>query len=250
MQSFPQRVTAPMYPDDDPHIAYLCVQNPSSGIFPDDDLVTSVTVNEGGHLTMTSQGATQVFAGDSGPCARHSQTLTVRSKATLEYLPREIIPQSASRLDQRTTIDVATGGVYVGWEMVAAGRIAHGERFAYRDLGLRTSVAVDREVLVRECVRLSGRRRASRLVGVDYFATLLIVCPGRDHVPLRAVLTDVTDAWVDVTAGVSELPSSCGVIVRLIAGAAPPLQRGLAELLGAYRAALFGMAAPSSRLVR
>lgn len=247
-QAYPQRVTTAAHADVDPRIAYLCVQNPSGGIFADDDLRTEVSTAAGSHLLFTSQAATQVFDGHVGPGARHLQRIRVCRDSVLEYLPREIIPQANSRFTQRTEIDVEHGGVFLGWEMLAAGRIGHGERYRYRSVECRTSVRVAKRVVARDAMHWHADTAPARLVGADYCATLLVVAPGSDHVELEYALRQSMEGC-DATSGISVLPFDAGVIVRLVGGRAPALRSALKHLVGASRRTLLNLQPPPSRLI-
>ncbi|MBX5488030.1 MAG: urease accessory protein UreD [Mycolicibacterium hassiacum] len=235
-QSYPQRVTAPMYCDPDyPGAALLCVQSPSGGAFPDDDLRTAVRVRRGGHLRLTTQAATAVFAGD-GPGARHRVDVTVDPTAVLEYFPGTVIPHTDSALRQRVDVDVAAGGVYLGWEAVAAGRIAHGERFGYACYDTALVLRVDGAVVARDRqVIAPATGYPAHLVDGDYLATFVAAAPGRD---VEAVLRRVRAALDEVPGchgGASPLPADTGVFVRLTAEAAPALHHARELLFTAAR---------------
>lgn len=248
-QSYPQRVTAPLYVDSNPQAAYLCVQSPSGGIFSDDRLRTAVTAHTGSHLMLTSQSATQVFDGP-GPGARHDQKFDVRSGSVVEYLPKTVIPHSQASYTQSTDINVAGDGVFVGWDSIAAGRLGHGERFRYRTVQARMAVAIDGEMVARDAISLSDESASSRadLIGADYLATCVVIAPGRD----LADLLDASHLAIEAPGcrgAASMLPASCGIIVRLISDRAPPLRKVMSSLVGLHRRHLLSMDPPPSRIL-
>ncbi|MDO3400168.1 urease accessory protein UreD [Mycolicibacterium neoaurum] len=218
-QRYPQRVTTALHSDPAyPHAANLCVQSPSGGTFSDDDLRTTVRCASGTHLHLTSQAATQVFAG-GGPGARHRLSFGVESGAVLEYLPKTIIPQADSTFVQQLEVDVAPGGVYIGWDAIAAGRIAHGERFRYAAVDTAFTVRIQGRVVARERQLVT----ADAAIGADYLATLLIIAPDRC---VTAVLSAVRAALArhrDSEGGAGELPSAAGIFARIRAASAPAL---------------------------
>ncbi|MGN7779342.1 urease accessory protein UreD [Mycolicibacterium sp. 22603] len=240
-QRYPQRVTTALHSDPAyPRAANLCVQSPSGGTFSDDDLHTTVRCASGTHLHLTSQAATQVFAG-GGPGARHRLSFGVESGAVLEYLPKTIIPQADSTFVQQLEVDVATGGVYVGWDAIAAGRIAHGERFRY--------AAVDTAFTVRVQGRAVARDRqlvtADAAIGADYLATLLIVAPGRCAKGALSAVRTALAHHPDAEGGAGELPSATGIFARIRADSAPALLAVQRALHTAARTIL-----PASPIVR
>ncbi|MDF2583123.1 MAG: urease accessory protein ureD [Mycobacterium sp.] len=230
-QRYPQRVTTALHTDTDfPRAAVLCVQSPSGGTFSDDDLQTSVHCTGGTHLHLTGQAATQVFAG-TGPGARHRLRFTVDSGAVLEYLPKTIIPQSDSTLIQAIELDVAEGGIYIGWDAIAAGRIAHGERFRYAGVDNSFTVRVQGRVIARDRQLITARTD----LDTDYLATLLIVTPGVPPGPTLAAVRAALGGCVGVPGGAGELPYRAGVFARLTACRAPELNQVRQALHAAAR---------------
>lgn len=232
-QRYPQRMTTPLYHDEAfPDAAMVCVQSPSGGTFSDDDLITTVHAEPGSHLRLTTQAATQVFAG-RGLGSRHRIQFRVDPGATLEYLPKTLIPHAGSSFTQVMDVDVEPGGRYLGWEALAAGRIGHGERFRYRTYDSAVRVCVSGRTVARDLVLLEPPS-AARLVDADYLATLMVVTPDADTVALlddvRAVL-----AAAPVHGGASELPSTAGVLARITTDHAPDLHRTQQALLDAVR---------------
>ncbi|MDG4665620.1 urease accessory protein UreD [Mycobacterium sp. 236(2023)] len=222
-QRYPQRVTMPMYCDPDhPGAATLCVQSPSGGAFSDDDLYTTVRCHSGAHLHLTTQAATQVFAGD-GTGARHHLSFTVHDGAVLQYYPGTVIPHTDSTFTQQIDVYVDPGGIYLGWEAVAAGRIAHGERHRYAGYDSALVATVDGRTIARDrqLLRPQSHSSALDLMDADYLATFLVVTPGRD----TRVLLDQIRSVLGVDGGASSLPHDAGVFVRLTAQSAPDLHR-------------------------
>jgi len=236
-QRYPQRVTAPLHCDPDhPNSAVLCVQSPSGGAFSDDDLHTTVHCGAGTHLQLTTQAATQVFAGD-GPGARHQLRFTVSSDAVLEYQPKTVIPQSDSTFTQRLDLDVDPSGIYLGWEAVAAGRIAHGERFRYAGYDNAFAVTIAGRTIARDrhVIRPAHTACGPALVDGDYVATFLAVLPGRAAGPVLHRVRAVLDELPGIHGGAGELPGGSGVIVRITTRRAPELHRARQALHGAAR---------------
>lgn len=232
-QRYPQRMTAPLYHDEAfPDAAMVCVQSPSGGTFSDDDLTTTVHAESGSHLRMTTQAATQVFAG-RGLGSRHRIEFRVDGDAVLEYLPKTLIPHTGSRFTQLMDVGVDARGCYLGWEALAAGRIGHGERFRYRSYDSTVRVSVSGRTVARDLVMLEPPS-AARLVDADYLATLMVVAPSADT---AALLDDVRGvlSGAPVHGGASELPSAVGVLARITTDHAPDLHRTQQMLLNAVR---------------
>ncbi|MGB3482116.1 MAG: urease accessory protein UreD [Mycobacterium sp.] len=232
-QRYPQRMTTPLYCDETyPDAATVCVQSPSGGTFSDDDLTTTVQAEPGSHLRLTTQAATQVFSG-SGHGARHRLSFGVDRAATLEYLPKTLIPHADSHYTQVMDIDVDAAGCYIGWEALAAGRLGHGERFRYHSYNSAVRIVVDGRTVARDLVLLEPPS-AARLVDADYLATLLVVAPATDSAALLDAVRHVLAAS-PVRGGASELPAAVGVLVRITTDHAPDLHRIQQLLLDTVR---------------
>lgn len=248
-QRYPQRVTAPLYSDPDhPDSAVLCVQSPSGGAFSDDDLHTTVRCGAGTHLQLTTQAATQVFAGD-GSGARHQLRFTIAADAVLEYRPKTVIPQSDSTFTQRLDLDVAPSGIYLGWETVSAGRIAHGERFRYAHYDNAFAVGIADRVIARDrqVFRPTSTASGEALVGGDYAATFLAVLPGRAAGPVLRRVRAILDELSGLLGGAGELPGGSGVIARIITRTAPDLHRARQSVHDAARTELLSSATTYGR---
>lgn len=233
-QRYPQRVTTPLYCDPTRlWAATLCVQSPSGGTFSDDDLLTAVRCGPGTELHLTTQAATQVFAGD-GPGSRHRLGFAIGAGAQLEYCPGTVIPHAGAAFTQQICVEVDTGGLYLGWEAVAAGRIAHGERFGFARYDSTFVLRVDGRAVARDRQVIQPcDGRAGRLIDGDYLATFVAVAPGR---PTCALLQDIRQALGDCHGGASPLPADVGVFVRLVARNAPALGRVRDRVFAACRA--------------
>ena len=237
-QRYPQRVTMPLHCDPThPGAVTLCVQSPSGGTFSDDDLRTAVVCRGGSHLRLTTQSATQVFAGD-GAGARHRLDFTVDRDAVLEYYPGTVIPHTDSTFAQTIDVDVETGGLYLGWEAVAAGRIAHGERYGYRTFDSAILARVDGRAVARDRQMIRPGVDALCLLEGDYLATLLVVAPGSDIEALLGRLRATLEDRSGCSGAAGRLPSQAGVFIRLVAQRAPDLHRARTDLFAAARAEL------------
>jgi urease accessory protein len=84
--------------------------------------------------------------------------------AVLEYLPEQIIPFAQAAFQQHMTVRLGPGACILAMEIVAPGRLARGEAFAYRDYDSSVCIeAAPGQVLLRERTRLRpGCQRLDR----------------------------------------------------------------------------------------
>ncbi|UXA17373.1 urease accessory protein UreD [Mycobacterium sp. SMC-4] len=246
-QRYPQRVTMPLRCDAQyPGAAVLCIQSPSGGSFSDDTLRTDVHCRPGSHLHLTTQSATQVFAGD-GPGARQTLTLRVDAGAVLEYYPGTVIPHADSTFVQRVDVEVQPGGVYLGWEALAAGRIAHGERFAFTRYDAALVVRTDGRAVARDRQVIRPGHSPERLIGGNYLATFVAVAPGRCTESLLEKIRAIIAGLAGCIAGAGRLPAGAGVFVRLTAAHAPQLHDMRHQLFSQARTALVAVPSTSAQ---
>jgi urease accessory protein len=250
-QHFPLRTTVPMYLDDhDRGMAFIYVQNPTGAVFAGDRLDTDVEAEPGARVHVTTQSATKVGRMDGGH-ATQDLRFTVGAEAYVEYVPDPVIPQAGADLRQRTVIDIAPGGAFVGLETVAPGRRASGERFAYARVRLRTDIVRDAEDLAVDTIELRPvRRRPDRhglLGGHDYLVSVVAAAPEHDAERLAADLDALLAADAGTTGAAGVLPHDAGVAARILAPDAPAARAAGRRAWTALRTALLGSAPPRPR---
>ena len=92
--------------------------------------------------------------------------------------PTRIVPFAGARFRQQTTIQLASGAGLFWWEILAPGREARGELFAYDRMELKTDIWTPERLIASERVRLELRLHAlsslARLGDYRYWATFYI----------------------------------------------------------------------------
>ena len=116
-----------------------------------DRLALDVEVEAGAAAQITTTGATRLYRHRAGAAdsEQHSR-FSVGDGALLEYLPDAVIPYAGSRHVQRTEIRLGRGSTLFWWEVLAPGRLAAGERFAFERLRVQTEVYAGSRPVLRE----------------------------------------------------------------------------------------------------
>ena len=171
--------------------------------------------------------------------------------ALLEYLPDPVVPFSGSRFFQRLRLTIDPNGTAILGEVLLPGRVGRGELHAYDVYWAETEAfAPDGRLLFADVLRLCPRERGpsslALLGGRDVVATLYVVSRKREPSELVELLRE-TLVGDEVLAGVSELPNSCGVSVRLLGATSKAVRRVLTEAWSAVRLALLGAPVPELR---
>ena len=117
-------------------VLLLQVASPTAGLFSGDQLTSQVQIKENAALMFTNQGASRVHP-RTGADAVLNQTFHVSEGGWLEIYPELIIPHRGASLMQSTVVHVAQGGRAFLAEMLAPGRTASGETYAYEKLDWR-----------------------------------------------------------------------------------------------------------------
>lgn len=116
------------------------------GVMAGDRLDLRVDVAAGARALLVAQSAAKLHAMRGEAEARQRVALRVGPGASLEYHPGLTIPFAGTAFRQRIEVDLDEGARFVMVERWSAGRVARGERHAYR--------RVENHVRVRRCGRL------------------------------------------------------------------------------------------------
>jgi len=226
------------------------VVNPTAGLFPGDEVRMRIQARPGASAVVTSPSANRIHRarrGETGDAVT-TQEIHVAAGAELEVFPELLIPQGGSRLAQRVEIDVEAGGALMYWELLAPGRVASGEAFAFERLALRSSLRLGGRVLAREVAAFSEEelRAYRRLFPCPYYASCFVVWP--EAAGGRAVREFVAGlAQETVCAAASQLSPQAAVIKVMAADSV-----ALRTAVGAIRRWLYespGGVMPSLRKV-
>ncbi|MFF6906854.1 urease accessory protein UreD [Streptomyces sp. NPDC012389] len=221
-QKSPLQIIRPLWTDPAmPGMTYVCLMATGGGVAQADRYRMDFRCGPGTQVHLTTQAATKVFRMEHDYAAQRVH-LTAEEGSYVEYLPDPLIPFEGSRFYQRTEVTVAPGATVVLGDTVTAGRLARGERHAYRVLAADLRISrPDGTLLAVDTQRLCPDTDRAGVLGPAVFA-------GHDHVSSLYAVTDrapaaeVADALHEavaghgVTYGVSVLPRECGAWLRLL----------------------------------
>jgi len=239
--------------------ALVHLNNVSGGVLAGDRLAMDVEVKAGAAAQITTTGATRLYrhragAADSEQRARFS----VGDAALLEYLPDAVIPYAGSRHVQRTEIRLGRSATLFWWEVLAPGRLAAGECFAFERLRVQTEVYAGPRPVLREDFLLEPRRRdlsaTARMFGYSHVASLCAVQEGRPPAFWRVLEDRLNEIARERTRleqavwGASMLASD-GVIVRGLSASGCFIHETLIEFWRTARLAITGQDAVPPRKI-
>ena len=209
--------------------AYLQILNPCGGLFEGDRAEIEVSLQPGTHLYLTTQAATKVYPSENGQLTRQRIRLRVAGGAILEYFPLPLIPFAGALYAQEIDIRVKSDGICLVAEVLAPGRSARGERFAYQMVRSRVEGWVDDRLALFEQLRLQPEQSAFAGVGIldgqSYVATLYVLT-SQDLTPrIRGWNRRLTERYGEST-GITALAHG-GLVVRLLGQTAQAVLRRL-----------------------
>ena len=204
--------------------ALVHLNNVSGGILAGDRLSLDIDVEAAAAAQVTTTGATRLYRHRSGAGDSEQQTnITVAEDGLFEYLPDTVIPYAASRHIQRTTIHLASGATLFWWEIIAAGRVAAGERFTFSRLAVHSAIDAGSRPILRDDFVLEPAARHSeslaRMGPYSYLASLYAIRVGEKSAFWRSLEGQLNELASQSTRpgeavwGASALASD-GVLVR------------------------------------
>ena len=215
------------------------IVNPTAGLLAGDRVRYDVAVEAGARVLLTAPSASRAHRIVEGD-ARVVQEFHVAAGGWLESWPEMFIPQGGARYRQQTTLRVAEGGEALLIEMLAPGRTASGEVFAYAELDWETDVFLGEVKIARERYTLTPDSPALSAMRARfpeaYYASCFLLSP---HLPpssecwRRIHDLQCADAWV----GCSALTQG-GWAIRVLAAGSVVLRKTIATIRGELYAAL------------
>ncbi|MFF2613076.1 urease accessory protein UreD [Kitasatospora sp. NPDC058046] len=264
-QKSPLQIMRPLYFDPArPDLAVTFLMSTGGGILQADRLRTDLHCGADTAVHLTTQAATKVYRMEHD-YATQLVNLTAGPHAYVEYLPEPVIPFVDSRLYQRTVLTVDPEATVLAGETVLAGRLARGERNAYRvfasDLEVRRPGG---ELVALDTVRLEpspgggggGGRGAgvtgpAVLAGHDVMSSLYVLSPLAPAARIADVLHEAVvgcgQEYGELLYGVSVLPQDSGAWLRLLGSDTRACAAALRAAWDAVRRLLIGVPAPELR---
>jgi urease accessory protein len=256
-QEPPLKVVRAFTVQDGAALAHL--HNVSGGLLGGDHLALKVNVGARAQVQLTSTGATRIYRPrhEALP-ATQSNEFTVNEGALLEYVPDAIIPYAGARFSQTTTIHLAQGAGIFWWEILAPGREARGESFAYDSVEMKADVIGLGQPIASERARIEPHKRSTQSFGrlgpYRTWATFCIARMGPSVADWLALEHELREQALPLTQhgealwAISALPAH-GVMVRCVAVHGRHVLPGVQTLWQTAKRRLYGRDAVLPRKV-
>jgi urease accessory protein len=241
----PLRMQKPLYPEGEA-ICHAVIIHPPGGIAGGDALEVKATVEAGAHALVTTPGAAKWYKAN-GRAA--SQRVQLRVSGALEWLPQEAIVFDQADVRSAIDIDLDAGAVMIGWDIVALGRRAAGERFERGCYAQSIRLRIDDALVWHERSRVvGGDPLLDSPVGLDghhVFGCLWAAGAALEKLDLGELRAGLSTT--DESAPVTRLAPRL-LVARTLAGTTATARDALAAVWGALRPRLFGVRAQLPRL--
>ena len=217
----PLQVLAPIQQQDGS--AYMLLLNPTGGVLGGDHLVTAIAQGAGTHVCYSTPSATRVYR-SPGPAAIQETRIRLGPGAVVEYMPDAVIPHRGAAFRQSLLIELEAGCTALFAETLAAGRLAHGERWSFRQVSSEIVIKQDAKPLFidRALIEpgLIPPARFNVMEDYNYAVTFGVLADGfAEWKDLQDRIESLFAASTQVRGGGSLLASG-GIIVRFLARSA------------------------------
>jgi urease accessory protein len=239
----PLRLLKPLYPEG-PTICHAVLIHPPGGIAGGDALELAVDVEPGAHALVTTPGAAKWYKANG---RRASQQIRLAVHGMLEWLPQESIVFNAA--DVRSAIDIELGpdAGMIGWDIVALGRHAAGERFNAGLYSQSIRLSCDGQLAWHERTRIIGDdpllTAAAGLGDEHVFGCLWAAGAAIEGLDLEMLREELGEHAAPVTRFGPRL-----LVARARAGATAQVRASLTTIWAALRPRLCGTTARPPRL--
>lgn len=194
----PLKVQRPFYPEGD-RVCHSVMLHTAGGVVGGDRLSVQVQVQPAASVLLTTAAASKLYR-SNGPTATQQIRLQVGAEACLEWLPQETIVFEGAQFQQTMHVDLAPGGIWLGWEILRFGRSARGEQFLQGQWRASTEVWQEGKPLWIDRQQITGEDLFHGLNGlhgqpvVASFVVLGRSCPATWVLQARS-------AWDETNAG-------------------------------------------------
>lgn len=230
-----------------PAMAYIYLVSPSGGILQGDRYQIDITLDNNTFAHVTTQGATRIYKMEKN-YASQIVNIRVGEGSYFEYIPDQLIPFRNSRFYQEVQLRVHENATMVYSEIIVPGRVASGEAFQY-DICYVKTVAKNPQGRPRfiDIIKLEPKKERLNVKGIlgnfEVVGTMYIVT-SESHV--KALQYDINQKIKQfelvgkASGGVSILPGSQGIIVRILGRRAEDVKNLVLETVGIARNRIIG----------
>jgi urease accessory protein len=250
----PLRVLQRLYPEG-PRVCHHVLVHPPGGIVGGDTLRLDATLAPDSHALLTTPGATRFYRSAGEPGVQ-SVVAHAAHGARLEWLPLETIAYPGCVAESALRFELDAGAEMIGWDIVALGLPAAGQRFergCYRQRLELPGVWLERGTIDAADTRLLDSPlglAGHRVLATMWFASGAPLQPARREALLDAAQECCrADSALEATSGASS-PHDEVVVLRVLCARVEPAMQLLARVWAAWRRTAWDLQACAPRIWR
>lgn len=204
----------------------LVLMMASAGILKGDSFQYEITCGNDTKTLITEQSYTKIFdTGEQG--AEKHMEIQLEGNASLFYRPSAVIPFAGSSFDSFTTVRLNRESEFLCSDILAAGRVGMGEKFAFSHYRNRICVMVEeRPVWLEHCYLQPETMDLTKMVFLDgYTHQGTLYYYGKEE-KQQKLLSYETEAPVML----AKTSAVAGVCIRVLADTAQDIEEEFARL--------------------
>jgi len=186
------------------------------GLVAGDRTQLAVNVSGGARCFLGTQSATKVYRNPAALPCDHVTRAQVNDHSLLVFAPEPVQAFADSHYTQRQEFYLTPQAGLVLLDWFSAGRVARGERWAFKHLESRNDIFVDGERALVDPILLSSDELAERMGRFNCLATLLLIGPSLKTASER-LLQQIAARPVEkrATLACSASPVRAGALLRV-----------------------------------
>ncbi|HSB50267.1 MAG TPA: urease accessory protein UreD, partial [Nitrosopumilaceae archaeon] len=201
-----------------PNKAHIYLMSSAGGMLQGDILKINIVARKNTETYITTQAATKIYKSENQSSNQHVK-IVVEKDSFLEYLPKQIIPHKHAKFAQYVDIKIDTSSLLIFSEIIAAGRIAYGEKFDFDSVKLRLHCTDSHcNLLFSESVNLEPENRKIKFNSLfgnqNFYSTVYIISQKIDSEKLCLKIYEFLKT--NFLIGCSQLPNNSGVVIRIL----------------------------------
>ena len=136
-----------------PHGLRVMQMSASPGLLAGDQIEIELELAANTALNLQTQAFTRVQAMNAGDYASQNTQIRLAPNSRLFYLPHPLVLHKDAALRQRTEIQLSENCQLIYGEIVAAGRVLNGERFAFRHFASSLKISFGEQLLLQDRIQ-------------------------------------------------------------------------------------------------
>ncbi|MBE6184439.1 urease accessory protein UreD [Heyndrickxia ginsengihumi] len=233
------KVSRPIYLEEQTPNLYLI--HIGGGYVDGDMYVTTLRLEEGAELIVTTQSSTKVYKTPVHPVLQRTH-IELKKGSVLEYLPDPLICFEGSRFSQETIVHLDEDACFMLSDIITPGWAEDGSLFYYDWIRSKLKIFKYNRLVVYDHLWLQPDGEMDGILQLDgytHIGTFLVIHNSVDQRFLDQVYEEVEMFHEDVRFGVSLLPVN-GFIFRVLANRTPIIEQVMTHIHLFARQSLLG----------